>query len=194
MECCRLFDAEDRSETGLCTHLYRSFVFVHQAEYFRTLPEAKRHDISSESAGQWDRGRYREQNIYDKVEVDGKKSSCDAALDLFYAGQVDVSYDIPSHLDAEDRDTYHKIQRLENIAVVEKELPLVGTWRGDPLLWSSWRWDQRLLMQLFRQRHRAEFDDLAAQYTSEGITWEYYDNGQLVVNDDIGAWEALKRD
>ncbi|KAK8135607.1 hypothetical protein PG984_003547 [Apiospora sp. TS-2023a] len=176
-------------------HLYRAFAFVHQAEYSSALPDTQRSGRYKPPSW-WYAGRFNGQKAFYKDR--GKTSYMNAEFDLFYANQVDASYNILENLDEDDRATYRKIKPLSaDFAFVEvHEVPLLGSWSGDPLLWSSWHWELRIMMKLFRQQRitglDGEAEELRAQYAYEGITWDYSDDGTLRVDEDVGAWEGIK--
>ncbi|KAK8001654.1 hypothetical protein PG991_013876 [Apiospora marii] len=162
-------------------HLYRAFALFRVAEYLRTLPEPDR-----QSSSYGPRSYY---NYYSQLpHPDSREAAyAAAARDLFYAKNVTPSHDILADLEEEDKAMYRKLGFFTGpgYPIASHEVPLLGTWSGDPTLWASWkrRAPRRyLLMKLFRLRLNQEPDDkvedmevLKKHYAAEGITWSWED-------------------
>ncbi|KAK8135606.1 hypothetical protein PG984_003546 [Apiospora sp. TS-2023a] len=95
--------------------------------------------------------------------------------------EIDPSYDILEQLDEDDKAICRKIQSppSEGFEVLERKIPLMDDWRGDPDIWSQWCGNGCPRMKkLLEQRHIADSgtepesqDDLAARYSAVGVTW-----------------------
>ncbi|KAK8135528.1 glucose receptor git3 protein [Apiospora sp. TS-2023a] len=118
-----------------------------------------------------------------------------ASYHLFYAKEAHPSVDLLECLtNNHDKDAYHLIQNQpgpQAYVLAEHRIPLVGTWRGAPAVWTSWHPVSRLMMQLFRQRYHEgphgkgyRFPspmELAPKYAHYGIEWTHEDDGSMTV-------------
>lgn len=161
-------------------HLYSAFAFQAEAEFMENIPWEERY---------WTPISYYpfQYHWYSPVDFwdDGRESYEAAAKNLFYAKEVDPSYDILEHLDEDDIAISHKIQSPppEGFELLGRKIPLMDVWRGDPDIWGQWC-DKGLprMKKLLEQRHIADSgaepesrDDLAARYSVVGVTWHNLD-------------------
>ncbi|KAK7965871.1 uncharacterized protein PG986_000148 [Apiospora aurea] len=124
-------------------------------------------------------------HLYRAFQHHHRDEHLDAARNLVYAKEVDPTRDVRADLDDDDRGP-------QGFKLVERKVPLVGKWKGDPAVWSMWESDHRIVMKLFRQRHNEGPDgdaggtpeDLTSQYANLGITWEYDDDEIKVFSED----------
>ncbi|KAK8001655.1 hypothetical protein PG991_013877 [Apiospora marii] len=157
-------------------HLYSAFAFQAEAEFMENIPWEQRYwaPISSYPF------QYHWHSPVDFWD-DGRDSYEAAAKNLFYAKEVDISYDILEHLDEEDRAICGKIQSPppEGFELAERKIPLMDDWKGDPEIWKEWcRKGSPRMKKLFEQRHIVDSgtepesrDDLVARYSAVGVTW-----------------------
>lgn len=132
----------------------------------------------------------REAHLYSAFNYLHQGKHLDAAHDLFYAQQVDPSYDIPeSFVDEEDRVAYEQVKKhlgRKAFELAEHDIPLLDSpWKGDPDLWLAWNRHHRFLMKQFQQRYDQGPDgpeDLAPRYALQGITWTFDDDGKLITS------------
>ncbi|KAK6833428.1 hypothetical protein PG995_013173 [Apiospora arundinis] len=159
-------------------HLYTAFALQYKAELMNCRPDDKAF------GERICRSRH---YIYSPEDFDeGFDKACEnASKHLFFAKKIDPAYDVLEGLDEEDKATYLKIREppAEGFEFLEREIPLMGTWRVDPQVWTWWieeggcHWMKKLLAR----RHvvdsgRAETEDeseIAAQYAAEGISWNF---------------------
>ncbi|KAK7966368.1 uncharacterized protein PG986_000645 [Apiospora aurea] len=157
--------------------LYRAFALFHVAEYLNTLSRRDRRSspyLPTQYYRRSSRGPGRRRHDHVGAARDA------AARDLFYAKDVDPLHDILADLDEDDQATYRRIDDLlmaRRFTIVNHEVPLLGTWSGDPDIWEDWenlfpqRW---LLIKLFRMRLGQDSggeEELEMEYADEGITW-----------------------
>ncbi|KAK8066868.1 hypothetical protein PG997_013615 [Apiospora hydei] len=161
-------------------HLYRAFHHLYCAEYtMGVLADAERrgHEIALKTRMD--------------LEHTAGLDYFDAAQDLYYASQVDPEHDLLADLDQNDRDACARIKQRpgpQAFEVAEHKVPLLPDGKGDPRLWNSWDWNERVLMKLFRLRKNIGPDggpgtpeDLALEYEDEKIAWEYENDGAISV-------------
>ncbi|KAK8066726.1 hypothetical protein PG997_013473 [Apiospora hydei] len=158
-------------------HLYSAFAFQAEAEFVDLIPVKERPCWDFECPFQ-----HHNESPADG-EDDGAEFYKSAAKHLFYAKELDRSYDILQDLDEDDKALCHKIisPPPEALEVLERKIPLIGTWKVDPEVWRRWvengsPWMKKLL----QQRHIVNSGTepisqgaLAAQYRAEGVTWQH---------------------
>lgn len=163
-------------------HIYSAFAFQAEGEFMENIPWERRYSAPISQypfQAHW----YSPVDFWD----DGRDSYEAAAKNLFYAREVDPSYDILEHLDEDGKAMCGKIQPPppEGFELVERKIPLMEDWRGDPEVWNEWcRKGSPRMKKLFEQRHVVDSgaepesrDDLRAQYSAVGVTWDNADPG-----------------
>ncbi|KAK8035501.1 hypothetical protein PG993_010496 [Apiospora rasikravindrae] len=161
-------------------HLYRAFGFFRYAEYV---------------------GPFLDQNSVDSLCKDDPikrpshvyRGDCYllAARNLFYAQNVGAWDDVLPVLSEDDRQICSAIQARPGpraFKLEEREIPLMGTWKGDPDLWNSWNarrmGGRGIFMKMFRRRHNdgeaGVPPDLTAAYAAHGISWSRTTGGELI--------------
>ncbi|KAK7911150.1 hypothetical protein PG985_013631 [Apiospora marii] len=168
-------------------HLYRAFAFYHYAECHGPL-------LDRDDSRQLDR----EDPSVSPCRVQYGDCYLDAARCLFYAREVDCWEDVLAGLDEDDLRVLEAIQGRpgpQAFELVERQIPLVGPWRGDPDLWNGWPRHEGILMALFRRRHDKGPDgddgvppDLRSEYLGHGISWSY--SGEELIANLFGIADA----
>ncbi|KAK8047881.1 hypothetical protein PG996_015945 [Apiospora saccharicola] len=173
-------------------HLYRAFALFRLAEYLRALPEPDR-----QSSPYVPRDYYLHYRpVSEAPHTDSSEAACSAAArDLLYAKNATPSHDILADLDEDDKATYHSLNFFTGpfTQIARHDVPLLGTWSGDPMVWDLWEYffpQRYLLMKLFRLRLKQEPDDkvedieeLEKQYAAEGITWDWESGDLEMISD-----------
>ncbi|KAK7955138.1 hypothetical protein PG988_015832 [Apiospora saccharicola] len=169
-------------------HLYSALAFQTEAEFMENIPWEERY---------WAPISYYpfQYHWHSPVDFwdDGRESYEAAAKNLFYAKEIDPSYDILAQLDEGDRAICRQIQSPppEGFEVLERKIPLMDDWRGDPDMWTEWcRKSSPWMKKLLEQRHIVDSgtepesqDDLAARYSAVGVTWYNLDR-DITAGDD----------
>lgn len=170
-------------------HLYRAFALFRVAEYLRSLPEPDRQSSNYVSQGYYDYYIPVSQLPHPDIR---EAAYAATARDLFYAKNVTPSHDILADLEELDKPMYHRLNFFTGPGspIASYEVPLLGTWSGDPTVWRFWEYEfprRYLLMKLFRLRLDQEPDDevedleeLRKKYAAEGITWNWEDGDSRI--------------
>ncbi|KAK8035504.1 hypothetical protein PG993_010499 [Apiospora rasikravindrae] len=174
-------------------HLYRAFTLFRVAEYLSNIPQLERRSSPYIPSLYYDRSS-RRSGIPQNDHVGTARLA--AARDLFYAKKVEPSHDILANLDEDDKVTYRKVYLItaQRFPIANYEVPLLGTWTGDPDVWKEWVYAfprQYLLMKLFQLRLNQDSDggiegeeELRRQYAAEGITWSHDPDNYLEITSD----------
>ncbi|KAK7910701.1 hypothetical protein PG985_013182 [Apiospora marii] len=138
-------------------------------------------------------GQRREAHIYQAFHLLHQGNHLEASSQLFYAKEVDPLFNLVESLtDKRDKQAYHLIQDRpgpQGFKLTKIRLPLIGEWKGDPVLCRTWHRVHLFMMQLFRQRHNVGPDgeiggtpeNLALRYAVNGIRWYHDDDGDLTI-------------
>ncbi|KAK8135609.1 hypothetical protein PG984_003549 [Apiospora sp. TS-2023a] len=176
-------------------HLYRCFALFHYAKYLGCFPREvgsaghQRYGMTVLGSGNpasanlsWNGSRIN--TIY--------RLYIKASSELFYAQQIDPSYDLLAGLDDDDRAICRIVQKqpVPQVARIEEHsVLLLGIWRGDAAIWKGLTKAERVLLKLLRQRCEGVSDgetvdeqELEEEYSAIGITWHNdFDYGDLVL-------------
>ncbi|KAK8066869.1 hypothetical protein PG997_013616 [Apiospora hydei] len=149
-------------------------------------------DALENFAGLTDRQR-RDAHLYRAFNYQHLGNQYFAARDLFYAKEVDPSLNLRADLaDELDRAVYDDIQQRpgpQGFELTKWSIPLLGTWTGDPHLFTVWRRSHQIMMKMFRQRvdegpdgeAGGEPQNLAPLYAQLKIDWEQNYEGKMKV-------------
>ncbi|KAK8035503.1 hypothetical protein PG993_010498 [Apiospora rasikravindrae] len=158
-------------------HLYSAFAFQAEAEFMDLI-----HCDASAGWGIAYPFQHHNGSPTD-FEDDGTESYKSAAKHLFYAKELAQSYNILQDLDGDDKALCHKIisPPPEALEVLERKIPLMGTWKVDPEVWRRWgRNGAPWMKKLLQQRHTVDSGieperqgALVSQYGAEGVTWHH---------------------
>ncbi|KAK7966367.1 uncharacterized protein PG986_000644 [Apiospora aurea] len=146
------------------------------AEFLAFLPDEKRF---GDPYFPWHFHFFSRPDVYDG----GAGSYDDAAKHLFYAKAIDPSSDILDSLDSDESAMYRRIDSPppEGFEILERDIPLMDTWRVAPELWERWRsLGSPLFKKLLEQRHIVDsgaepedVHDLSHRYRAVVIAWNY---------------------
>ncbi|KAK7965869.1 uncharacterized protein PG986_000146 [Apiospora aurea] len=162
------------------------------AAWIATLAQQTCCDALEHFAGLTDRQR-RDAHLYRAFSHQHLGNQYFAARDLFYAKEVDPSLNLRADLaDKLDRAVYDDIQQRpgpQGFELTKWSIPLLGTWTGDPHLFTVWRRSHQIMMQMFRQRFSegpdgeasGESQNLAPLYDGLNIDWEHNYKGKMKV-------------